>query len=59
MNKTKILRKLFKEGKLIRIVGAHNESTAKSVEKHEFEGVLASGLEVSTSHAIPDLNILQ
>ncbi len=58
MDKAKILRKLFEEGKLIRIVGAHNGLTAKLVEKHGFEGVWASGLEISTSHAVPDANIL-
>lgn len=52
------LRKLLNEKKLVRIVGAHNGMTAKLVENNGFEGVWASGLEVSTSHAVPDANIL-
>lgn len=52
------LRKILNEKKFIRIVGAHNGMTAKLVENNGFEGVWASGLEVSTSHAVPDANIL-
>jgi phosphoenolpyruvate phosphomutase len=52
------LRKILNEKKLIRIVGAHNGMTAKLVENNGFDGVWASGLEVSTSHAVPDANIL-
>ena len=58
MVKTKNLKNLLKEKKLIRIVGAHNGMTAKLVEKNNFEGVWASGLEISTSRAVPDANIL-
>ncbi|MDP6543331.1 MAG: isocitrate lyase/phosphoenolpyruvate mutase family protein [Phycisphaerae bacterium] len=52
------LRDLLQRGKLIRLAGAHSGMTAKLVEKHGFDGVWASGLELSTSHAVPDANIL-
>lgn len=58
MLKSRILRQLFQEKDLIRIVGAHDGLTAKLVEKNGFDGVWASGLEISTSHAVPDANIL-
>jgi phosphoenolpyruvate phosphomutase len=58
MSKATKLRDLFKSKKLIRIVGAHNGLSARLVEKNGFEGVWASGLEVSTAHAVPDANIL-
>lgn len=56
--KAQKLRALFEGPGIIRIVGAHNGMTARLVEKGGFEGVWASGLEVSTSHAVPDAGIL-
>ncbi len=58
MTKAKKLRELFESKDLVRIVGAHNGLTAKLVELNGFDGVWASGLEVSASHAVPDANIL-
>jgi len=58
MNKAKSLKGLMQKEALIRLVGAHNGLTAKLVEKNGFEGVWASGLEISASHASPDANIL-
>lgn len=58
MAKTGTLKKLLKRKHFIRIAGAHNGMTAKLVEKNGFDGVWASGLEISTSHALPDANIL-
>lgn len=58
MTKAKLLRRQFKEKGLIRIVGAHDGLSAKLVERNGFDGVWASGLEVSTSYAVPDANIL-
>ena len=52
------LRTLLREKHLIRLVGAHNGMTARLVEQGGFDGVWASGLEVSTAHAVPDANIL-
>ncbi|MFC1590745.1 phosphoenolpyruvate mutase [Candidatus Omnitrophota bacterium] len=56
--KSKLLRELFLKKGLIRIVGAHDALGAKLAEKHGFHGVWSSGLEISTSHAVPDANIL-
>jgi len=58
MAKAQKLRELFKKPGLIRLVGAHNGITAKLVERNGFEGIWASSLEVSASHAVPDANIL-
>ncbi len=58
MNKAEKLRELFNKDGIIRIVGAHDGITAKLVELNGFDGVWASGFEVSTSYAVPDANIL-
>ena len=58
MNKTTQLRKLFAQKELTVIVGAHNGLTAKLVEKAGFDGVWASGLEVSASYGIPDASLI-
>jgi phosphoenolpyruvate phosphomutase len=54
----KRLRELFKGAGIVRIMGAHDALGAKLVEKAGFDGVWASGLEISTAHAVPDANIL-
>ena len=56
-NKPKILRNLFKK-KLVRIVGAHDGLGAKLIGESGFDGVWASGLEISASYGLPDANIL-
>ena len=58
MSKAQKLRELFREERVIRLVGAHDGLSAKLVELNGFEGVWASGLEISASHAVPDANIL-
>lgn len=58
MTKLKKIRNLFSSRKLIRVMGAHNALSAKLVEKSGFDAVWASGLEISTSYALPDANIL-
>ena len=52
------LRQLFANPGLIRLAGAHNALGAKLVERNGFEGVWSSGLEISTSHGVPDASIL-
>ena len=52
------LRQRFTAPGFIRIAGAHNALGAKLVERNGFEGVWSSGLEISTSHAVPDASIL-
>jgi phosphoenolpyruvate phosphomutase len=56
MTKLKILRNLFSSNKLIRVMGTHNALSAKLVEKSGFDAVWASGLEISTSYALPNAN---
>jgi phosphoenolpyruvate phosphomutase len=58
MTKAKKLKELFNKDGVIRIAGAHDGITAKLVELNDFDGVWASGFEVSTSYAVPDANIL-
>jgi len=58
MKKTEKLRELFKGNRVIRIAGAHDGLSAKLVECNGLDGIWASGLEISTSYAVPDANIL-
>jgi phosphoenolpyruvate phosphomutase len=58
MSKARQLRQLFKQPGFFRLIGAHNGLTAKLIERAGFEGIWASSLEVSASHAVPDANIL-
>lgn len=58
MSKSTRLRELFSKEGVVRIVGAHDGLSAKLVELNGFDGVWASGFEVSASHAVPDANIL-
>lgn len=54
----KKLRELLKKDGPIVIAGAHNGLSAKLVERAGFEGIWASGFEISASYGIPDANIL-
>lgn len=58
MTKAKKLRELFKKQGFFRLIGAHNGLTARLGERTGFDGIWASSLEVSASHAVPDANIL-
>ncbi len=58
MQRSRSLRQALRDKEFVRIVGAHNALTAKLVERNGFGGVWASGLEIATSHAVPDANIL-
>lgn len=58
MNKSAKLRELLEREGVIRLVGAHNALGARLIEKAGFEGVWASGLEISASYAVPDANIV-
>jgi len=58
MRKAKRLRELFGGSRIIRVAGAHNGLTAKLVEQAGFDGVWASGLEISCSYLVPDAGIL-
>ncbi len=56
--KAAALRRLFQSRSIIRILGAHNGLGAQLIQRCGFDGVWASGLEISTSYAVPDANIL-
>lgn len=58
MTKSEKLRGLFKKEGVIYIVGAHDGLSAKLIERNGFDGVWASGLEISASFGVPDANIL-
>jgi phosphoenolpyruvate phosphomutase len=58
LEKAKTLRELIQRPGLSRLVGAHNGMSARLAEKAGFEGVWASGLEVSASYGIPDASLI-
>jgi len=49
--------RLLQPGPLV-IAGAHNALSAKLVEEAGFDGIWASGFEISAARALPDANIL-
>ncbi|MBI3318676.1 MAG: isocitrate lyase/phosphoenolpyruvate mutase family protein [Candidatus Omnitrophica bacterium] len=53
-----LLREAFRSKGILKIVGAHNGLGAKLIERHGFDGVWASGLEISSAYGLPDANIL-
>lgn len=52
------LRRLFASPGPIVIAGAHDGLTARLVEESGFDGVWASGFEISAGHGVPDASIL-
>lgn len=52
------LRRLFASPGPIVIAGAHHGLGARLVEEAGFDGVWASGFEISASHGVPDASIL-
>jgi phosphoenolpyruvate phosphomutase len=58
MRGAKKLRTLFAQPGIVKLVGAHNALGALIAERTGFDGVWSSGLEISTSHGVPDANIL-
>ena len=58
MTKSQKLRELFNADQVVKCIGAHDGLTAKIGEQCGFDALWASGLEISTSHALPDANIL-
>jgi phosphoenolpyruvate phosphomutase len=52
------LRRLFASPGPIVLAGAHDGLSARLVEEAGFNGVWASGFEISASHAVPDASIL-
>lgn len=58
MTKARKLRELLARPGPIVIVGAHNGLSARIGEEAGFDGLWASGFEISASYAVPDANIL-
>ncbi len=58
MTKARKLRELMARPGPIVIIGAHNGLSGKIGEEAGFEGLWASGFEISASYAVPDANIL-
>ena len=58
MIKAKLLRELFEKPGIIRIAGAHDGLGGKIVEQNRFDGIWASGFEISSSYSVPDASIL-
>lgn len=58
MEKAKKLRHLIECPGLIRLVGGHNGMGAKLIERAGFDGIWASGLEISASYGIPDASLI-
>ena len=58
MTKARKLRELMARPGPIVIIGAHNGLSGKIGEEAGFDGLWASGFEISASYAVPDANIL-
>lgn len=58
MSKARKLRELMARPGPIVIIGAHNGLSGKIGEEAGFDGLWASGFEISASYAVPDANIL-
>lgn len=58
MSKPARLKELFKKEGIITVMGAHDALGSKIAESAGFDGIWASGLEISTSCGVPDANIL-
>src|ERR687885_311837 len=56
--KASALRRLFAAPNPIVIAGAHDGLSARLVEEAGFDGVWASGFEISAARAVPDASIL-
>jgi phosphoenolpyruvate phosphomutase len=57
-SKSAALRRLLAAPGSIVIAGAHDGLSARLVEEAGFDGVWASGFEISASHGVPDASIL-
>jgi phosphoenolpyruvate phosphomutase len=57
-NKGRILREVMAGGGMARVMSAHNPLSAKLVEEAGFDGIWASGFELSASQALPDVSLI-
>ena len=58
MSKSTSLSEKLKEKPLTHIIGAHNPLSARLAEEAGFDGIWASGFELSAAYAVPDASIL-
>ena len=58
VTKSRKLRELMERPGPIVIIGAHSGLSGKIGEEAGFDGLWASGFEISASYAVPDANIL-
>ena len=58
MSKSALLRQNLSNRPLTHIIGAHNPLSARLAEEAGFDGIWASGFELSASFAVPDASIL-
>ena len=58
MTKARKLRELMARPGPVVIIGAHDGLSGKIGEEAGFDGLWASGFEISASYAVPDANIL-
>ena len=58
MTKAAQLRAKFRENPLTHIIGAHNPLSARLAEEAGFDGVWASGFELSAASGVPDASLI-
>lgn len=58
MNANQLRRLLQSTKPVIRVAGAHDATGARLAREAGFEGIWASGFEISTAHGVPDAGIL-
>ncbi len=57
-SKGKILRKAIADGSLVHIMGAHSPLSARLAEEAGFDGIWASGFELSALYGLPDISLI-
>jgi phosphoenolpyruvate phosphomutase len=56
--RTTALRRMLSGDRPVLIAGAHDGLSARIVEEAGFDGIWASGFEISAAHGVPDANVL-
>src|SRR5580693_9966171 len=55
---TNIVRDKIEGGRLVTVMSAHNPLSARLAEEAGFDGVWASGFELSAAYGVPDASLL-
>lgn len=58
MSAATLLRKMLSEKPLTHIIGAHNPLSARLAEEAGFDGIWASGFELSAAYGVPDASLV-